>query len=135
METKAAGTDQMCCYSGPSGPALTPSCLLAGCGSDPSPESKGVYVLFFLLSSFMLLLLLAAGVQYHRYHRGAFLVHCSSSSLPPPDLNNNLHRHHDDTNLPPPPPPARGPRGGWAQEKELPLLRFGPLVPPDGGKS
>ncbi|XP_023257627.1 uncharacterized protein LOC111651810 [Seriola lalandi dorsalis] len=117
----------------------------AGCGSGLSAETKGIYVLFFLLSSFILMLLAAAGALYRRHHRGMFLVRChSSSSVSPPDPNNNQHHHHDgyssphDADLPPPPLPARGPREGWPQVKErcpamdLPLLRFSPLLPPDG---
>uniref|UniRef100_A0A3B4V1J4 CUB domain-containing protein n=1 Tax=Seriola dumerili TaxID=41447 RepID=A0A3B4V1J4_SERDU len=117
----------------------------AGCGSGLSAETKGIYVLFFLLSSLILMLLVAAGTLYRRHHRGMFLVRChSSSSVSPPDPNNNQHHHHDgyssphDSDLPPPPPPARGPREGWPQVKErcpamdLPLLRFSPLLPPDG---
>ncbi|XP_041837753.1 uncharacterized protein zgc:66455 [Melanotaenia boesemani] len=117
----------------------------AGCSSGPSSETKGVYALFFLLSSLILTLLVVAGMLYHRHHRGAFLVRCqSSSNISPPDPNNN-HHHPDDSyssptepDLPPPPPPARGARDGWAPVKErcppvdLPLLRFSPLLPPDG---
>ncbi|XP_045905327.1 uncharacterized protein zgc:66455 isoform X1 [Micropterus dolomieu] len=116
----------------------------AGCSSGLSAESKGVYVLFFLLSSLLLMLLAAAALLYHRHHRGAFLVRChSDSSMSPPDLNNN-HHHDDiystpaDSDLPPPPPPVRGFREDWPQIKErrpamdLPLLRFSPLLPPDG---
>ncbi|KAF3688136.1 hypothetical protein EXN66_Car003808 [Channa argus] len=120
----------------------------AGCSSGLSPETKGVYVLFFLLSSFILMLLVGAGVLYHCRHRGAFLVRCNSSgsSIAPPDLNNNNHHHHRqdvcytcpaESNPPAPPPPARGPRRGWPQGKEtcppvdLPLLRFSSLLPPD----
>ncbi|XP_051241464.1 uncharacterized protein zgc:66455 isoform X2 [Dicentrarchus labrax] len=112
----------------------------AGCSSGLSAETKGVYVLFFLLSSLILMLLAVAGMLYHRHHRGAFLVQChSGSSISPADPNNNHHRHHhDDSDLPPPPPPARGFRESWPQVKErcpsvdLPLLRFSPLLPPDG---
>ncbi|GLD68156.1 uncharacterized protein AKAME5_001946900 [Lates japonicus] len=122
----------------------------AGCSSGLSPETKGVYVLFFLLSSLVLMLLAVAGTLYHRHHHKTFLVRChSNNSISHPDTNNNnnnSHQHHDsyssptDSNLPPPPPPARGPRGGgegWTQVKErcpavdLPLLRFSPLLPPD----
>ncbi|XP_018530589.2 LOW QUALITY PROTEIN: uncharacterized protein zgc:66455 [Lates calcarifer] len=121
----------------------------AGCSSGLSPETKGVYVLFFLLSSLVLMLLVAAGMLYHRHHHKTFLVRChSNSSISHPDANdnNNSHQHHDsysnpaDSDLPPPPPPARGPRGrgeGWPQVKErcpavdLPLLRFSPLLPPN----
>ncbi|XP_028254501.1 uncharacterized protein LOC114430732 [Parambassis ranga] len=119
----------------------------AGCSSDLSAETKGVYVLFFLLSSLILMLLVGAGTLYHRHHKGAFLVRChSTSSISPPDPNNNHNHHHHSEgsyscppvcNLPPPPPPARGPREGWKQVKEhcpasdLPLLHFSPLLPPD----
>ncbi|XP_031158546.1 uncharacterized protein zgc:66455 isoform X2 [Sander lucioperca] len=125
----------------------------AGCSSDLSPETKGVYGLFFLLSSLILLLLAAAGLLYHRHRRGAFLVRChsSGSSIAPPDPNNNNHHHrchhrhhHDDTyssppdsDLPPPPPPARSFREGWPPAKErspaldLQLLRFSQLLRPD----
>lgn len=124
---------------------LTSCCLPAGCSSGLSAESKGVYVLFFLLSSLILMLLAAAALLYHRHHRGAFLVRCHSDcSMSPPDLNNNNHHHDDiystpaDSDLPPPPPPVRGFREDWPQIKErrpamdLPLLRFSPLLPPDG---
>ncbi|XP_044197860.1 uncharacterized protein zgc:66455 isoform X1 [Thunnus albacares] len=122
-----------------------------GCSSGLSAETKGVYVLFFLLSSLILMLLVAAGMLYRRHHRGAFSVRCHSCSsiISPPDPNdnnnNNHHHYRDDSysspadsDLPPPPPPARGPREGWPQVKErcpavdLPLLRFSPLLPPDG---
>ncbi|CAK6976322.1 uncharacterized protein zgc:66455 isoform X2 [Scomber scombrus] len=116
----------------------------SGCSSGLSAETKGVYVLFFLLSSLILMLLVAAGMLYHRHHRGAFLVRCHScGSVSHPDPNNNNHHHHHrhyraDSDLPPPPPPVRGSSQGWAQVKErcpavdLQLLRFSPLLPPDG---
>ncbi|KAK2817545.1 hypothetical protein Q5P01_025736 [Channa striata] len=118
----------------------------SGCSSRLSPETKGVYVLFFLLSSLMLMLLLGAAVLYHRHHRGAFVVRCNSngSSIAAPDLNNNSIHHQRDgyscpteSDTPAPPPPPRGPRRGWPQGKErcppvdLPLLRFSSLLPPD----
>ncbi|KAM7419883.1 hypothetical protein PAMA_016809 [Pampus argenteus] len=124
-----------------------------GCSSGLSAETKGVYVLFFLLSFLILMLLVAAGMLYYRHRRGAFLVHClsSSGSVSPPDPNNNstssnnnhYYRYDSysgpaDSDLPPPPPPARGPRVGWPKVKEqrpamdLPLLRFSPLLRPDG---
>uniref|UniRef100_A0A672FIJ9 EGF-like domain-containing protein n=1 Tax=Salarias fasciatus TaxID=181472 RepID=A0A672FIJ9_SALFA len=106
--------------------------------SGLSPETKGVYVLFFLLSCLILMLLAAAAMFYHRRHRGAFLVRChSSGSVSPQDLNNNrrpLEGHCEPP--PPPPPPARGHREGWPPAKDrrpaadLPLLRFSPLLPP-----
>ncbi|XP_028453593.1 mucin-4 isoform X2 [Perca flavescens] len=132
-----------------------------GCSSALSPETKGVYGLFFLLSSLILLLLAAAGLLYHRHRRGAFLVRChsgggSSSIIVPPDLNNNNHhRHHcqhydetysitPDSDLPPPPPPVRSFREGWPPAKErwppakerspaldLQLLRISQLLRPD----
>lgn len=126
---------------------LTSCCVPAGCSSGLSPETKGVYVLFFLLSSLILMLLAAAGLLYRRHHRGAFLVRCHShGSISPPDpKNNQRHHHHDDrysspvdSDLPPPPPPVRGFREAWPRGKErcpvvdLPLLRFSPLLPPDG---
>ncbi|XP_078126795.1 uncharacterized protein LOC144530909 [Sander vitreus] len=121
----------------------------AGCSSDLSPETKGVYGLFFLLSSLILLLLAAASLLYHRHRRGAFLVRCysSDSGIAPPDHNNNNNHHchhHDDTylnppdsDLPPPPPPVRSFREGWPSAKErspaldLQLLRFSQLLRPD----
>ncbi|KAM7394759.1 hypothetical protein PAMP_021545 [Pampus punctatissimus] len=123
-----------------------------GCSSGLSAETKGVYVLFFLLCSLILMLLVAAGMLYHRHHQGAFLVRCLSSVSPPDpnnnssssNNNNNHYYQYDsysspaDSDLPPPPPPARGPRVGWPKVKEhrpamdLPLLRFSPLLPPDG---
>ncbi|XP_023189316.1 uncharacterized protein LOC102226733 [Xiphophorus maculatus] len=112
----------------------------AGCGSNLSSETKGVYILFFLLSSLILTLLVVSGTLYHRHHRGGFVVRCPS----PPDPNNN-HLQPDDSystptdcDLPPPPPPARGGRESWAPGKErcppvdLPLLRFSSLLPADG---
>ncbi|KAM7010088.1 uncharacterized protein LKV04_001930 [Tautogolabrus adspersus] len=112
----------------------------AGCSSGLSSETKGVYVLFFLLSCLILLLLAAAGTLYHRHHQGAFLVRCHSNISHHDPNNNNHHSHEGDPDLTPlpPPPPARGFREGWPQVKErlppvdLPLLRFSPLLPPDG---
>ena len=110
---------------------LTPCRLPAGCGSGLPAETKGVYVLFFLLSGLILVLLVAAGLLYRRHHRGAFCV-------PPPDPNNNPHLGGEcccravDPDLPPPPPPVRGLREGWPPAGDLPLLRFSPLLPPDG---
>lgn len=117
----------------------------AGCSSGLSAETKGVYVLFFLLSSLILMLLVAAGVLYRRHRRGAFLVRCrSSSSISSPDPKKKQHSQDGsfcpDSELPPPPPPSRGFREGWPHVKErcppvdLPLLRFSPLLPPDGCK-
>ncbi|CAJ1052854.1 uncharacterized protein LOC109988225 isoform X1 [Xyrichtys novacula] len=110
----------------------------AGCSSGVSAETKGVYVLFFLLSCLIFMLLAVAGMLYHRHHRGAFLVRCRSN-ISLHDPNNN--RREGDPNLtpPPPPPPARSFREGWPQVKEhlppvdLPLLRFSPLLPQEGG--
>lgn len=120
---------------------ITSCCLPTGCSSGLSPETKGVYVLFFLLSCFILMPLVVVGILYHRHHRGTFLVRCHSSSTSSPDLSNDNH-HHDDnysypaeSDLPPPLPPTRGPRGGWPQGKEhrpavdVPLLRFSSLLP------
>uniref|UniRef100_A0A3Q3E7B0 Uncharacterized LOC109988225 n=1 Tax=Labrus bergylta TaxID=56723 RepID=A0A3Q3E7B0_9LABR len=114
----------------------------AGCSSGLSSETKVVYVLSFLLSCLILLLLGAAGTLYHRHHQGAFLIRCHSniSHHDPNNNNNNHHRHEGDPDLTPlpPPPPAWSFREGWPQVKEclppvdLPLLRFSPLLQPDG---
>lgn len=104
-----------------------------------SPESKGVYVLFFLLSSLFLMLLVVAAVFYRRHHRGAFMVH-TSSTISPPDPNNNDPRDETysgptDPDFPPPPPPMRAPRDGWSRPAvDVPLLRFSSLLPPEGCK-
>ena len=146
MDLTAAGTDALSVFKPkPKRWTAADLCRLpAGCSSGLSAETKGIYVLFFLLSSLILMLLAAAGMLYHRHRRGAFLVRCHSrGSICPPDPNNNIHHHHHDDSfsgpeLPPPPPPARVFRDGWPQVKErcpavdLPLLRFSPLLPPDG---
>uniref|UniRef100_A0A3Q1J6P7 CUB domain-containing protein n=1 Tax=Anabas testudineus TaxID=64144 RepID=A0A3Q1J6P7_ANATE len=95
MDVKAAGIKTVRHYS---------------CSSGLSPETKGVYVLFFLLSCFILMPLVVVGILYHRHHRGTFLVRCHSSSTSSPDLSNDNH-HHDDnysypaeSDLPPPTP-------------------------------
>ncbi|XP_013122962.1 uncharacterized protein zgc:66455 isoform X3 [Oreochromis niloticus] len=115
----------------------------AGCSSNLSTETKGVYVLFFLLSSLILALLVVAGMLYHRHHWGKFLVRChSNSSLSPSDPNNNHQPEENysnpaDSDPPPPSPPAWGPRECWGHVKEqrpvvdLQLLRFNLLHPPD----
>uniref|UniRef100_A0A8C5CZP4 CUB domain-containing protein n=1 Tax=Gouania willdenowi TaxID=441366 RepID=A0A8C5CZP4_GOUWI len=112
-----------------------------GCSGGVSSEAKGVYVLFFILSALLLMLLGVSGLLYRRHHQGAFLVRCSSSSssISPQDSNNNYRPSSSYSNpgegeLPPPPPPSRGPRDTWSQvkDRDLPLLRFSSLLPPDG---
>lgn len=116
------------------------SLFLAGCSSGLSPETKGVYVLFFLLSTLILMLLLAAGMLYRRHHRGAFLVNCQRTSSVSSQEPKKEGGFCPDAELPPPPPPSRGYREAWPPSKEgrppvdLPLLRFNPLLPPEDGK-
>uniref|UniRef100_A0A7N6F9Y8 CUB domain-containing protein n=2 Tax=Anabas testudineus TaxID=64144 RepID=A0A7N6F9Y8_ANATE len=101
----------------------------AGCSSGLSPETKGVYVLFFLLSCFILMPLVVVGILYHRHHRGTFLVRCHSSSTSSPDLSNDNH-HHDDnysypaeSDLPPPTPSYSWPQRWLAAGEGAPSGR------------
>ncbi|XP_054636423.1 uncharacterized protein zgc:66455 isoform X2 [Dunckerocampus dactyliophorus] len=108
-----------------------------GCSGGPSAETKGVYIVFFLLTAFIILLLVAACTLYRRHHHGAFLLHCSSKGDPSQRRHDDGYSCPPDSDLPPPPLPTRGPRDGWALQKErraaadVPLLRFSALRPSD----
>ncbi|GAA6091944.1 uncharacterized protein zgc:66455 isoform X1 [Tachysurus ichikawai] len=93
-----------------------------------------LYAVCFLLCFLIVLLMVALGVMYRRSHHGTFLPHCRcSSTFSDNDINNNPNSGSGDDrstsrSLPPPPPPLR--LAGGAHD--LPLLRFSPLMPPDG---
>ncbi|XP_017313604.1 uncharacterized protein zgc:66455 isoform X2 [Ictalurus punctatus] len=94
-----------------------------------------LYTVCFLLCFFIALLMVALGVMYRRYHHGTFLPRCqhsSSSSFTDNDINNNPNSgsgNGGSTSRSLPPPPPLHLAGG---ARDLPLLRFSPLSPPDG---
>ncbi|XP_061840589.1 uncharacterized protein [Nerophis lumbriciformis] len=109
----------------------------SGCTGGLSAETKGVYVVFFLLSALIVLLLVTACTLYRRHHRGGFSLRCGSKGHASQHCRDDGYSSPANSDLPPPPPPSRGPRDGWAPQRErraavdVPLLRFGALRPSD----